>query len=747
MEGRTRKSAPKDIKNLLTFETILHGGSMGKVYIGRRQKDGQMDFTPCSRREIQFRMDNGLLDGATDIYMTVNTFFGDSRDRDHVKRLCAQFVDIDCEKCGLTAEQVFQRLKLDIFSNNILPTPSITLFSGRGLHLYWLLADEDRNALPSWELIQKNIYEVLKEYGADPSALDAARILRLPFSINSANGKAAFVREYNNIEYSIKEWMNERNIRNPVSLQKRRGSRKPSEKQVAAVAKIAKARGEEVPVLLTDADADAYIRESLSKLPQRGKCPAKPQKSVVCKESPIRELFGYVGSARLGDLETLAQLRKGEGGHRECILFLATMWFFWGCGDEEKTWEYILWLNRIFEHPLDQKEITKNFRVIMRKLLKGGGYEYRDSKIVTFLQITSEEQQHLGYFTKERAEAWASGRKLDKKTQDAARYQRKLKAQGKLPKQKMLEAQLSALSSYLEKGGMTVEAICREMGISRSTFYRLKNKLGNKAIASGEKIETPVAAAEEPVSAAPKFVIDATTEAGNAGRLSLPCPQTETENMSTVVAQAPASSSVVSHNSVSLFSPVLYLAPYGGRIELQPIYKPITSLHRVSSKLITAGNLKFSSYYTTPVILDDSITWIDNCCPGKQNFSWEGRKQRDPNPGATDLLGESKTRAESSPSAQRSSGPVAIVLAKQEGCYQPAGASGPPSHQETGRSLNSGRLWLLTAPEGSRCHPGPAFQTRRQGRDPPNITSRSWGQPLGLSSAFTTPEGTGPPGS
>ena len=268
MEGRTRKSAPKDIKNLLTFETILHGGSMGKVYIGRRRKDGQMDFTPCSRREIQFRMDNGLLDGATDIYMTVNTFFGDSRDRDHVKRLCAQFVDIDCEKCGLSAEQTFQRLKLEIFFNNILPTPSITLFSGRGLHLYWLLADEDRNALPSWELIQKNIYEVLKEYGADPAALDAPRVLRLPFSINSANGKTVFVREYNNIEYSIKEWMSERNIRNPVSLQKRRGSRKPSEKQVAAVAKIAKARGEEAPVLLTDADADAGIEHRLSPIGQ-----------------------------------------------------------------------------------------------------------------------------------------------------------------------------------------------------------------------------------------------------------------------------------------------------------------------------------------------------------------------------------------------------------------------------------------------------------------------------------------------
>jgi hypothetical protein len=60
-----------------------------------------------------------------------------------------------------------------------IPPPSFVMDSGSGLHPVWLTNLVPPAALKRWDLIQEQLLEVLKPFGADPVAKDAARVLRL----------------------------------------------------------------------------------------------------------------------------------------------------------------------------------------------------------------------------------------------------------------------------------------------------------------------------------------------------------------------------------------------------------------------------------------------------------------------------------------------------------------------------------------------------------------------------------------
>ena len=61
--------------------------------------------------------------------------------------------------------------------------------SGRGFHLYWKIKDAPIGALKTWQVLEDYLYKKLKEFGADPRATDAVRVLRLPGTINTKNGR------------------------------------------------------------------------------------------------------------------------------------------------------------------------------------------------------------------------------------------------------------------------------------------------------------------------------------------------------------------------------------------------------------------------------------------------------------------------------------------------------------------------------------------------------------------------------
>ena len=69
--------------------------------------------------------------------------------------------------------------------------PSITVNSGRGTHAYWLLA-QPIDAAAAAELQRRWVHFV----GGDPAAVDLARVLRVPGSVNTKNGAPVTVETW-----------------------------------------------------------------------------------------------------------------------------------------------------------------------------------------------------------------------------------------------------------------------------------------------------------------------------------------------------------------------------------------------------------------------------------------------------------------------------------------------------------------------------------------------------------------------
>ena len=108
---------------------------------------------------------------------------GMTRSKEAVETVCFIWADIDFkDHPDVLPEEIRRRVEA-------IPTkPTLVVFSGHGLHLYWRL-NEPENAAPGEG--QKIVEEALKlacnYVGGDPSVAETARLMRLPGSHNTRN--------------------------------------------------------------------------------------------------------------------------------------------------------------------------------------------------------------------------------------------------------------------------------------------------------------------------------------------------------------------------------------------------------------------------------------------------------------------------------------------------------------------------------------------------------------------------------
>jgi arginine repressor len=115
--------------------------------------------------------------------------------RDHIRSLNAVYVDIDCYRVGIEPETALQGV-CDAVCEGKLPQPSMIARSGRGIYVLWLLRDDAGTEPPAATALSiekhgavcKAIVERTRHLGADGAATDAARVLRVPESINYKSG-------------------------------------------------------------------------------------------------------------------------------------------------------------------------------------------------------------------------------------------------------------------------------------------------------------------------------------------------------------------------------------------------------------------------------------------------------------------------------------------------------------------------------------------------------------------------------
>jgi len=138
--------------------------------------------------------------GRHDVYLTVNEFGGWIKEG-LLLRLKACYVDLD--DCSSVEAAL---LAVD---EAVLPTPSVAVHSGKGVHLYWLIEPATSRALPVWKCIQAHLVTALKSVGADPSAKCCTRVLRLPGTINSKVNKSAIGYVISNARWTLHELADE----------------------------------------------------------------------------------------------------------------------------------------------------------------------------------------------------------------------------------------------------------------------------------------------------------------------------------------------------------------------------------------------------------------------------------------------------------------------------------------------------------------------------------------------------------
>jgi hypothetical protein len=167
-----------DLSQPINHHEKLHRAAHGTVLYWEALKDDHR-WTKIHPGDPVEKLIAGFSGGA-DTYLTVNEFYGWRHVR-QLKSLRACYVDID------GTDNLDEAL--DALRTARLPVPSFVVFSGRGMHLYWILQPTPASAIPVWQRIQDTLVRALASIKADPAARDCVRVLRLVGTTNSKNGQ------------------------------------------------------------------------------------------------------------------------------------------------------------------------------------------------------------------------------------------------------------------------------------------------------------------------------------------------------------------------------------------------------------------------------------------------------------------------------------------------------------------------------------------------------------------------------
>lgn len=153
-----------------------------------------------------------------DSWICMNDFNDRNRRVVNLERINVVFSDLDTYNSILyndkEPEFIIEAL-MKFFNDNNFPQPSLTMFSGRGIQIKWLLKESlHPKELVAWKALQKGICDKLVEFGSDSNALDASRLLRIENTINTKSQKftKTINKSKNPMRYTFEELLVKFNI-------------------------------------------------------------------------------------------------------------------------------------------------------------------------------------------------------------------------------------------------------------------------------------------------------------------------------------------------------------------------------------------------------------------------------------------------------------------------------------------------------------------------------------------------------
>lgn len=305
--------------------------------------------------------------GKKDIFISVNTSYNGKRLSYNTRQFRSLYIDLDKKEYSFS-QLVYSMW--DLVLENKIPEPTMVVASGRGAHVYWRIEHAPYQALATWQELEDYLCHQLKFLGADKKATDAARVLRLPDTINSRNNTECKVMILNDkITYSMYD------LREEYLKWK--------------------------PRVFKEVEIESKVNN-------------KKVKSKV-----VQFFTSYtLHIARADDILTLCKLRNYKvTGYRNMILHCYAYWLGVTHRDQEELSKLVYELNEKFTESLKQNEVDAILRCVpkaidkflayeqglrageVKRVSKGmrdkGGYWYKNETLIERLDITLDEQKHM----------------------------------------------------------------------------------------------------------------------------------------------------------------------------------------------------------------------------------------------------------------------------------------------------------------------------------------------------------------
>ena len=319
------------------YINTLHKNSEGFITVAKMKKHWQQYYFE-GINDLSINLND------KDVYISQNTFNNRSRRLTHLKELKALYIDIDCYKVNLSKEAVKYFMENDLYGQ--IPVPNMLVDSGRGLYYIIFLENTVAEDLPKWQLIEKYLYEKLKDLGADNKALDATRVLRVVGSTNSKNNELVKVIDTYDYQYTLDEII------------------------------------------------ENYIPEVNEDRKEKQKPKGVRKKGRKKKFVSLFNLYNLYYT-RFKDIKKLVEIRNYEmTGYREITLFLIRYFLNVYHGDDDLVMEEVIEINNSFTEPLEINEVFNATRSGVIGATESV-YKYSNDKLIKLLDITPSEQKEM----------------------------------------------------------------------------------------------------------------------------------------------------------------------------------------------------------------------------------------------------------------------------------------------------------------------------------------------------------------
>ena len=398
---------------------------------------------------------------------------------------------------------------------------SYAIKSGSGIHLYYALDKsvylENEDQVEKYKEVLRELQENFCELGSDIRCIDAARLLRLPFSFNrkqkfGKDHKEVQILEYNDVSYDMLE------LKNKLSFVKNGGMQQLFQDVLEDVFPYCYDTGDEQQAVIQNyeienqeaqeeienyesAEVQEVIEnyemeeteEGIEKIEIENQ---EPQEVIDnCEDDGADKcrlkFFKYKGIQKhydfgsetyylCKDMMVWLLNRNWHETVRHSMFFYFN--YCWYVFNEVRTYDELLKrsleLNKLFKPKLDEDEITKlvEYNLSYLKLRNQNHKGIKHTKVMALLNYTNEELEILfgvyAYTEEELMQKRKEKNKLKCKAYNAKQREQKSKLPN--PKQKIREQQMeiiknNPLISFKEFHELT--------GLSKMSFYNLKRQL------------------------------------------------------------------------------------------------------------------------------------------------------------------------------------------------------------------------------------------------------------------------------